>query len=152
MKQHVDVISVTGLCLGFFFAFSGGILWCWRRFFIGPWYVATSGMGAGCSRVVCMVFRLSIPPSGTYIYLTKMRASFNLRIRPHEEGEILVWFLGTPHVVIGSLGRVPEGVWAGWWGVDWDLSVLCAATFAGVCSCSSLGCFAWLRVLLGRTE
>ena len=47
-----------GVCsvFGGFFAFSGGILWFWR-FFIDPWYVAMSGMGAGCSRVVCMVCR-----------------------------------------------------------------------------------------------
>ena len=40
-----------------------------------PWCVAASGVGAGCSRVVCMVCRLSIPSSGTHIHFTRMRAS-----------------------------------------------------------------------------
>ena len=42
------------------------------------WCVAASGVGAGCSRVVCMVCRLSIPSSRTDVRLTRMRASFKL--------------------------------------------------------------------------
>ena len=47
-----------------------------------PWCVAASGVGAGCSCVGCMVFRLSIPSSGTYIHLARMLASLNLFLGP----------------------------------------------------------------------
>ena len=47
-------------------------------FLMDPWCVAASGVGAGCSRVVCMVCRSSIPSSGTYIHLTRMCTFLNL--------------------------------------------------------------------------
>ena len=78
-----------------------------RIFFMDPWYVATSRMGAGCFCVVCIACRLSIPSSDTYIHLTGMRASFNLFLGRLGRERFWCGFLGTLHVIIG-------GLWGGW--------------------------------------